>query len=180
MFQAIDVDRVIPYPDGRPGFYFARLSYAKDFEQRLAAEKAARSLTIAETFRLGDQVLQVSHSAFDMGQMGDLFDGDTFTLVRGREANPLVLDFSFAHPRPVRGLRAAFGSMDFILTARISSLDEKEAEVYSREFRGLPPDPTVEMEFTRGPTQASRLRLEVLKLDAGEEEHIHVRELTFR
>jgi len=33
--------------------------------------------------------------------------------------------------------------------------------------------------FARGPALVSRLRLEILKLDGAEEEHIHIRELSF-
>jgi hypothetical protein len=179
-FQLIEVDRVVPYPDGRPGFYFARLSYAADFERKIAAEYEAHNLTVTETIRLGSEALQVIHSLFDLGGLSDLFDDNPQTLARGLEANPLVLEFSFAKPRPLRGLRAVFGSMDLRLTASLAGPDDRAHETYIRDFRGLPPDPSVEMDFARGPALASTLRLEILKLDAAGDKHIHVRELIFR
>jgi hypothetical protein len=178
-FQSIEVDRIVPYPDGRPGFYFAVLSYAANFEQTIAAEKAARRLLITETVELNGEPLQVSHSALDFGQLRDLFDGNPDSLVRGLGANPLVLDFAFAKPRAMKEVKGTFGSMDFRLTAILTAPDQEVSEVYSWDFRGLPLDPSVEVSFARGPALVSRLRLEILKLDGAEEEHIHIRELSF-
>ena len=178
-FQSIEVDRIVPYPDGRPGFYFAVLSYAANFEQTIAAEKAARRLLITETVELNGEPLQVSHSALDFGQLRDLFDGNPDSLVRGLGANPLVFDFAFAKPRAMKEVKGTFGSMDFRLTAILTAPDQEVSEVYSWDFRGLPLDPSVEVSFARGPALVSRLRLEILKLDGAEEEHIHIRELSF-
>ncbi len=179
-FARVDVEQIIPYPDGRPGFYFARLAYADDFDATLAREREARSRPVVAQFELDGQPVTISHSQFDIGQLSDLFDGDAFTLARGLEANPLVLDFTFSQPRQINGLTAVFGSMDFSLTARLYAAGSSEPQVYERAFSGLPPDPTVEMAFDRGPQAVSRVRLEVFHLNAGEEVHIHVREITFR
>ncbi len=179
-FKRVEVERIIPYPDGRPGFYFARLEYADNLEEILAQEREARSRPVVEQFELDGQVVQVSHSIFDAGQLRDLFDGDPFTLARGLEANPLVLDFTFPEPRALSGLSATFGSMDFTLTAKVYGDTEGEPQVYSQTFRGLPPDPTVELRFDQGPASVVRLRLEVLQLNVGPEVHIHVREIKFQ
>lgn len=179
-FKRVEVEQIVPYPDGRPGFYFARLEYADNLEEILAQEREARSRPVVEQFELDGQLVQVSHSIFDAGQLRDLFDGDAFTLARGLEANPLVLDFTFPEPRALNGLRATFGTMDFTLTARLYEDGAGEPRVYSETYRGLPPDPTVELRFDQGPASVSRLRLEVLQLNPGPEVHIHVRELEFR
>lgn len=179
-FKRVDVERVVPYPDGRPGFYFARLEYADNIEEILAQEREARSRPVVEQFELDGQLVQVSHSIFDAGQLKDLFDGDPFTLARGLEANPLVLDFTFAGPRVLNGLSATFGSMDFTLTARLYGEEGAEPQVYTQTFQGLPPDPTVALRFDQGPGSVVRLRLEVLQLNAGPEVHIHVREIAFQ
>jgi hypothetical protein len=179
-FKSITVEQIIPYPDGRPGFYFARLTYADNLDAIIADEKAARSKPVVEQVAIDGQQMQVSHSQFDAGQLRDLFDGDTFTLARGLEANPLVLEFTFPQPRPMTGLEATFGSMDLTLTARLYADGATEPVTYSQTFRGLPPDPKVELAFDRGPSSVKKLRLEVLQLNAGQEVHIHVRELKFR
>ena len=76
-FKSVDVDRVLPYPDGQPGFYFARLVYADNLEQIVQQEKATRSQPVVETISMDGQSVEVSHSIFDAGQLKDLFDGDT-------------------------------------------------------------------------------------------------------
>ena len=124
--------------------------------------------------------MQVSHSIFDGGRLRDLFDGDAFTLARGLEANPLVVELTFPEPRAVRGLEGTFGSMDFTLTAKLTGAGQVEPIVYTETYHGLPPDPRVELAFDRGPELVEKLRLEIQQLNAGEEVHIHVRELKLK
>jgi hypothetical protein len=176
-FKSVEVDRVVPYPDGRPGFHFARLAYADNIEEVMAEERAARERPVVEAARIDGQTVQVTHSLLDAGQMSDLFDGDPFTLVRGMEANPLIFEFVFPEPRTASGLKAAFGSMDFVLSAFLYGDESAEPVAYSGEYRGLPPDPSVELAFDRGPAKVVKLRLEILKLGSGPEAKIHVRDL---
>jgi hypothetical protein len=72
-----------------------------------------------------------------------------------------------------------FGSMDFVLNASVYAPGKTEPVVYSREYRGMPPDPSVRLELDRGPDLVQRLRLEILSLTAGPEAKIHVRDLEF-
>ena len=170
----------LPYPDGMPGFYFVRLAYAENFEAIVAQEREARSRPVTEEIELDGQLVQVSHSIFDGGQLRDLFDADTYTLARGLEANPLVVELTFPETREIKGLEGTFGSMDFALTARLTGEGAVEPVVYSETYRGLPPDPTVEMVFDRGPGKVAKLRLEIQQLNVGEEVHVHVRELKLK
>jgi hypothetical protein len=178
-FAAVDVDRIVPYPDGRPGFYFARLTYSDKLDDLLAEERTERSQPITEEALIDGQPVQVKHSRLDAGQMSDLFDADPFTLVRGLEANPIVFDLEFAKPRRIEALDVTFGSMDFVLNASTYGPGKAEPVVYSREYRGMPPDPSVRLELDRGPDLVQRLRLEILSLTAGPEAKIHVRDLEF-
>lgn len=178
-FKSIEVDRTVPYPDGRTGFYFVRLAYADNLDEILAKEREERSRPVAEQIELDGQIVDVLHSQFDIGLLPNAFDGDAFTLVRGLEANPLVFEFTFPQPRQISRLQATFASMDFTLTARLYTADVAEPIVYEQTFRGQPPDPTVALLFDQGPTSVSRIRLEVLQLNAGTEVHIHVREIKF-
>lgn len=179
-FKSIDVDRTVPYPDGRVGFYFARLAYADNLDEILAKEREERSRPVIEQLELDGQSVQVSHSQLDIGLLPNAFDDDAYTLIRGLEANPLVFDFTFPQPRQIGGLSATFGSMDFTLKISLYADGAVEPVVYEQSFRGLPPDPTAEVLFDQGPTLVSRLRLEVLQLNAGTETHIHVREIKFK
>ena len=142
-FKEVKVERQIPYPDGRPGFYAVRLVYADDADRLIAEERALRARPVTEEVVVRGETVALTHSPFDIGSPKDLFDGDTATLVRGLEADPLVLDFAFGTPRPVRGLTATFGTMDFSLEAALWEEGETEPRLFSRTFRELPLDPTV-------------------------------------
>ena len=179
-FSRIEVERIIPYPDGRPGFYFVRLAYADNLEEILAPEREARSRPVVENVELSGQTVEVTHSPFDAGQLRNLFDNDPFTLARGLQANPLLIEFEFVEPREIRGVAATFGSMDFTLTATLMGQGGADPVVYSQTFRALPPDPRVELAFDRGPERVSGVRLEILQLNVGSETHIHVREIQFK
>lgn len=179
-FSAISVSRTVPYPDGRVGFYFARLTYADDLDAILAREREERSRPVVEGLELDGQLVEVSHSRLDIGLLPNIFDGDTFTLVRGLEANPLVFEFTFPEPRSIQGIEMTFGSMDFTLTAQLTGSSGEPPIVYSETFKGLPPDPTAGLTFDQGPAEVQKLRIEVLQLNAGVETHIHVRELEFK
>jgi 4-amino-4-deoxy-L-arabinose transferase-like glycosyltransferase len=126
------------------------------------------------------QTVDLVYSKLDMGRPEDIFDGDVSTLARGLEANPFVLEFHFPEPRSIRGLSATFASMDFVVTAKLFADEHAEPKVYTQEFRGLPPDPQIEMAFDDAPSTVRKLRLEVLQLQPPTDVHIHVRELKFR
>lgn len=179
-FKSVAVERVLPYPDGTPGFYFARLAYADDVDAILAAEREARRQLVEEQVEIGGQMVKIRHSLFDAGQPRDMFDGDRFTLARGMEANPLIVELIFPQPRAVNGLAADFGSMDFSLAVKLYAEGVDQPVSYAETYRGLPPDPHVEMAFDRGPQAVSKMRVEITNLQAGETAHIHVRELALR
>ncbi len=179
-FERVDVERMLPYPDGTPGFYFVRLAYADDLDAALAREREARSRPVTDEIELDGQLVQVSHSIFDGGQLRDLFDGDTYTLARGLEANPLVVELTFPEPRKITGLGADFGSMDFALTARLYEDGNPEPLVYSESYTSLSPDPHIELAFPAAPAAVKKVRLEVLQHNAPQDVHVHVRELKFR
>ncbi len=178
-FARIDVDRVVNYPNGSPGFYFARLAYSPNFEDLLAPEREARVRPLQGQVVVDGQLVDVEHSPLDVGQLADLFDGEPFTLVRGLAANPLVFDFTFPAPRALKGLAADFGSMDFSLTVKLFTDATGEPVVYTEAYRGLPPDPHVILPFPAAPDQVTRVRIEIEQLNAPADVHIHVRELKF-
>jgi hypothetical protein len=178
-FKTIDVQRTVPYPDGSPGFYLARLAYVDNLDTIIQQEREARSQPVTETAAIDGQTVEVTHSQFDMGLLPNVFDGDTFTLVRGLEANPLIMEFTFPESRKITGLAADFASMDFTLTAQLYAEEGAEPTVYAQTFQGLPPDPHVDMAFESAPDAVKKLRLEVLQLNAPLDPHIHVRELDF-
>ena len=139
-------------------------------------EGARLRLTVELETAIDGQTVQVMYSRLHAGQLSDLFGGDAFTLARGMEANPLEFDIVFPEPRAITGLRAVSGAMDFDGTALLWGASDGEPTIYTREYRGLPSDPPVEVSFDRGPAVVERFRLEVLQAKVGPAE-IHVRDL---
>jgi hypothetical protein len=121
------------------------------------------------------------HSRLEAGQIPDIFDGDSVTLIRGLEANPLVLDFHFSQPRTMSGLTAIFGAMDdFTVTISLYAPGSDNPVAYSQNYRGLPPDPKVEWTFNNDPQPVIRAEIDIHNNRSGNTAQIHVRELQFR
>jgi 4-amino-4-deoxy-L-arabinose transferase-like glycosyltransferase len=178
-FSEIDVEKVVPYPDGRPGFYFARLAYSENVDALMAQEREERRRPVVESVDVQDQTVSVTHSPFDGGQLRNLFDGDPFTLARGLEANPLVLEFEFRQAQQIGAIAATFGNGDYSVEATFYREGGTEPTVVSKEFRGLPPDPRVVLSLGDRSETVKRLRLALYRYDTGEPAHVHVRELEF-
>lgn len=178
--QVVTVEEVLPYPDGSPGFFLARLAYVDNVDAIFAAEREERRRPIQGEIQLYGQTVRVTHSRLGAGQLRDLFDGDRFTLVRGLEANPFVVELSFPEAQTFTGLGADFGSMDFTLSVFLTPTGADQPVVYTATYRGLKPDPHIEMTFEDPPPSVTAMRVEVLQLNAGDTAQIHVRELTPR
>jgi hypothetical protein len=109
--KLVDVrtDRIIRWPDGRPGFYFVRAGYSERAGELIRRERAAVRRPVSERIVLDGVPTTIAHSRFDAGTLADLFDSDTFTSARTADAYPMVLRLSFARPRTVRAVRLRGG-----------------------------------------------------------------------
>ena len=66
--------------------------------------------------------------------------------------------------------------MDFTLTNKLTGVNG-DSVIYTTTQRGVQGDPHVEMVIDKGPDLVSKLRMEILSLNGGEQPHIHIREL---
>ena len=99
-FGKTSIDKIIPYPDGSPGFYFLQVSYVNGIQEVFAEEQESRrSLVSADLYLQDGTPAAVHYSTLDMGSINDLFDGDPLSVARTWESNPFVLVFDFPHPR---------------------------------------------------------------------------------
>ena len=174
------VERTVPYPDGRHGFYFVRMRYAPNAEAIFAEERETRRQPVTEEVILDGQIVQIQHSLFDMGEVDNLFDEDTFTMVRTYEANPALIYMTFPEHRSITGITVTTGSMDFTLTVRLFTDDEAEPITYSQTYTDQPEDPTVDLSFGHEPIKALRVEIEILGFTFSKWAKIHIRELTLR
>lgn len=172
-------ERTVHHPDGRIGFYFVRMRYSDRADAIFAAEREARRQLQQETIRVSGQPVSVRYSMLDMGSLPEIFDGRFDSLIRGLEANPFILEFSFPTPRTISKLALTLGTMDFELKVEVVPEAQGPPQVFRRVVRDPPPDPQVEVTFPSGPIRASRVRIEIKDLLAGDRAHVHVRELSF-
>jgi hypothetical protein len=178
-FMLARPERIIPYPDGRPGFYFVRMQYVPHVDELFAADRAKRQQLQENSVLVDGEVILVRHSLLDMGQLPDLFDNAAHTLIRGFEANPLILEFNFANPRTVSEFDLTVGTMDFTLDVEITSVGASAPQSFRATYTDLAPDPQVTYVLPNGPLTATKLRLAIKNLHAQEVTHIHVREIAF-
>lgn len=161
-------------------FAVARFGLTNSIDQNMAAETVEHAGLVLDEFSLDGETIMIAHSQLDMGQVQGLFDHDTFTLIRGLEANPLVLDFEFLTPRPITGLVMDFGGMDFVLRVQVYGAGQSDPTPYQSEYRNQPPEPHVELSFADGSAQVGRIYIEIEQLNPPDTPHIHVREVLFK
>lgn len=133
---------------------------------------------VHEKVMVGGQMVEIRHSKFDGGSPENMFDNDPGSLVRTERANPAVIELDFPAPRAMNGISVTTGSMDLGLKAQVTGAGSADLKIYSKEFRSLPPDPTVQIDFDARTGPVQKLRIEVTRLD-GSDGHIHIREIHF-
>lgn len=185
-FTGIAIEDIIPYPDGRPGFYVGRVAYADNVDAVFAAERDEQRQLVTESVTLDGQEVQISHTKLDMGNLQVMFDGKPSTVARGVEANPLILDLQFPTPRALAGLTAYFGKANMRLTARLYADVAAQPVEYTEDFwyaqagTDIPAGPPVEMNFVRGPETVTRLYLEIAYPESDETAHGHIFDMILR
>ncbi len=176
-FTNIRIEQIINLPNGKPGFYFLKLDYAPNADAIFAEERAARLQLISEPLLVDGQAATVRHSIFDTGRAQDLFDGDPQTLARTAGSNPAVIEIEFPEPRPLTGITLTVGTMDFEVTAVLYSDSHTQPITVTQLFQGLPPDPTITINFGTAPNPIRIIQLEIKNINANAAAHVHVREI---
>lgn len=174
----IQIQKIINYPDGRPGFYFVRLEYVENIEQILEKEEEERQeLQIDEVILDGDRI-KVRYPLLDMGKIEDLWDGDERSVARTYEANPFVIELTFPEPREMNGVSLVVGDTDVRIDANLYPAEGVQPEQITSELSGSVQEPKVYFEFGE-PKHVKVLVLEVRDLLQGEPAHVHLWEIQF-
>ncbi len=177
-FGSIESLEMIPYPDGTPGFYFVRLAYAENAEAIFVQEEQARKQLVVENVTLDGQSVELRYSQIDMGASSLMFDGDAFTLMRGREANPFILEFHFPNPRTISGIEGNVGPINVTLTARLYAQADGSPVTSNHTFMNATTGTSsFTLLFDNAPETVTKVRLEILNIQGGETDNIHIREL---
>ncbi len=174
-FRRVEVDRVLLYPDGTPGFYFVWWEYAEDFERIVEEERAALLRPLAANIQVFGRPARVTYPPLDIGQIGDAFDGNPHTLIRTARANPMRITLQWAEPVPLAGLRLKLGGAHALVHVRIGG-PSGETEALTVEHRGHPEQPWLTVRWSERDVQ----HLMVLIRDLGQpvdEGHVHLWEM---
>jgi 4-amino-4-deoxy-L-arabinose transferase-like glycosyltransferase len=179
-FTDIRIDRVLDYPNGRPGFYFLRMRYAPNVDEIFAQEAVARRALVSQTINFEGTSIPVSYSTLDMGQIENIFDGDDNTLMRTLEANPLVVEMTLPAPRDLTGIDLVVGATLVEITARLfDSPNDPSPTTFTTQLEGVFEAPAVTFDFPET-TSAQFIRLEVRNVRESEPTHVHLWEVRLR
>lgn len=174
-FKNIEVEETLPYPDGRDGFFFVRLEYVEDIEEILAAERAARQALISETIPLLGQQVTVQYSALDMNEIMHAFDGDSTTVIRTLEANPLRLVLTFSEAVDIRHITFKVGGTPTRVSITALS-DEDKLAVISKEVDSSPVPREMTLTFEQT-LRVDEIKIEILNIHDGDIGHVHLWEV---
>lgn len=175
-FTDVEVLKVLNYPNGKPGFYFVSLRYVDGIEAIFAAEQAERRQPKSAVVELFGQQVQVEYSPLDINDIYQAFDGDAGTLIRGFEANPLVITLEFPQAVSLSRVSALLGNAASRLEVELSPADDGETLRYSAETRGYAQVRPLSIEFDEA-VSITALRVSLFSVNEGEPAHVHLWEL---
>jgi 4-amino-4-deoxy-L-arabinose transferase-like glycosyltransferase len=180
-FTNVRVERTLPYPDGRPGFYFVRLRYSPGADAIFAAEQRERARPLHDRIVVDGTPVDVVHSLLDVGEIQSAFDGDDFTLARTFDANPAVVRLTFPAARAVRSVTLTTGHSDVSLRVAIVPAGEPAMTVVytARQTPETGGDAPLTLAFGRT-IRARTIELRVRVPAVPGEAHVHIREVRFR
>ena len=175
-FTDINVEKVLPYPDGSPGFFFVRLAYVPNIEDIMAEEREARKRLQEDTLLLNGETVKIQYSLQDMGEVKHIFDGDLNTVMRTMEANPFKVNVAYRDDQITDGISVKIGGN--ATRIKIVLLDKNQNEVFSTEktFDDTPEPRLVDFNFNSNITFRT-LMLEVESIHSGEPAHVHLWEI---
>jgi hypothetical protein len=176
--EVLPPKRVIPFPNGKPGFYFAKVRYSEQADAIFAQEREQRR--ILKEDRVDNPKVVVRHSHLDMGNVPDLFDGDKNTLIRGLEDNPFVLEFVFDPPRRMSQLYVRVGEMEGQIAIEVTTASGGEPLHQTRTVRRGIENTEQTFSFGATPLEVTKIHMEIGEPGKGEPDHLEIREVTFR
>ena len=178
-FTNISIEKMLSYPDGKPGFYFVHLRYVDNIDQILAGEESARQILQQAALTIAGGSTRVSYSYLDMGPIDNLFDNDPGSLIRTMEANPLVVQIDFDQPQPIKGLIVRVGGVETNVKVVMQDAGGNQLLADAQTVPEVPDPRDVSFDFNTT-YNVSHLRLEVKNVIDGEPSHVHLWQVTFK
>ncbi len=178
-FTDITVEKTLPYPDGRPGFYFVNLRYVPDIETVMAKEESERRLPKQQRISIAGQPADLSYTPLDMGEITNLFDGNLDTLVRTRAINPMQLNFQFLKPFSMKGVVFHVGGTATTIQMKVWWYGQDSPTILNRT---APEDPRPRDLTLDLPAQweVTRIEVDIQNTNDPPDGHVHLWEVTFK
>jgi hypothetical protein len=177
-FEDITIEETILYPNNEDGFYFVRLAYVDNIEMVLAEEREARQ-TLKETpLEINGQPVSVQFPTLDINEVKHAFDGDTSTLIRTLETNPLRLILTYPDPVDIEQVTLWIGGAPTTMTITAKS-ETGEAVTIEKTVEGsaVVRDEILRFDET---IRTKTLTIEVLNKNDGEVAHVHLWEVDIK
>jgi hypothetical protein len=175
-FADVPVEQILPYPDGTPGFYFTHPRYIDNIQEVIAAEKAELAKPVEENIVLGGETVRVVHSRLDMGSLASAFDGDLFSVMRGLQDNPLVMEMFFPTAHNFTTFRVHIGGAATRVTVTLYPSDGSDPKTYSATADRASDYRDLEVTLP-APMESSHIRLEIETVGESAPTHVHVYEI---
>lgn len=175
-FKDIQVEEMLPYPNGAPGFFFVRMGYIDQIDRIMEEERQERLVLRSAEIVIDGELVVVNYSLLDMGEVGHIFDGDPHTLGRTFEANPAIIELVYPTPRTIRGVSVIIGSTEAEINAVLHPAPNSAPVEFVKTFQGSVEGPEAVFDFTE-PIRVQTLRLEIRDLHQSEPGNVHIWEI---
>jgi len=177
-FTDIRILKTMPYPTGKPGFYFIKLGYVSNIDELFAAERASRLGFEEANITLQDGTpVRIRYSPLDMGPIGNAFDDNEGTIIRSEQANPLRTQLFFNEPRKVNSVLVRAGGTPTGVTVEVYLPGSDTPLVFKAEKPETPDPRDVVVEFGKV-FDAARIDIATKSIRDGEPAHVHIWEIS--
>jgi len=178
-FTDIVIKKIIPYPNGKPGFYFGQMKYVDNAEEIFQQEKIARLELIGADLLLQDgSMVGIRYSPVDMGSIEDVFDGDIQTIARSWEANPFQFIIDFQKPRKINEITLVVGGEPTRIKMNLWTDMNTAPLPYILELEETPNPRKAQIELNLQ-QPVIKAEIQVYNGNEGEPAHVHVWEIQF-
>jgi hypothetical protein len=179
-FTDVQIQSILNYPNGQPGFYFLHLRYVDTIQEIFATQEAQRlTLQTAQvTLQDGTQA-EVAYNNLDIGSIQELFDKSDASVTRTTQINPQHLEITFAEPRTLQSVEALIGGVATQMTVRVYTPGSDTPEETMVQV-GATPSPRYISAALSQPVLAERVIIEVLNMGDDDRGNVHLWEVRFQ
>lgn len=177
-FSNIQVEKIIPYPDGQPGFYFTRLTYARNIQELIADELKVRHALDSAIVPIDGQPVDVQYTKLDIGEIKHAFDGNPDTLIRSWTINPMQVSLQFPSARLVHSIDIRVGGTETAIQVQAWREDGEDPLIWNRELAEQPLPRTTSFDLPAG-IMVKAVQIEIKNTNDPPDGHVHLWEITF-